>query len=269
MTSGEDVTRPLIALLSDFGTQDHYAGTMKGVALGICPDASCVDITHDIPPHDVLAGALELGAAYRYFPARTIFLVVVDPGVGSARRPIAAEAGGYRFVAPDNGVLTVAFTATPPERVVELTERRYALATVSRTFEGRDRFAPAAAWLASGIDLFALGRPVASWHMLAVPEPVLGEHQVVGEVMRVDRFGNLVTNIDRRMIEQFAGGGEVEIAAGPERVGTVIATYADVEPGTMCALIGSSEHLEVAVHGASAARRLGLGRGARITISRS
>src|SRR5258706_11602360 len=147
------MARPVIALLTDFGTRDHYAGTMKGVALGICPDVTLVDITHEVPAHDVLAGALELAAAYKYFPAGTIFLVVVDPGVGSARRGLAAEAGDNKFVAPDNGVLTPIFDEHPPRRVVELTERRYARATVSRTFEGRDRFAPAAAWIAKGIDV--------------------------------------------------------------------------------------------------------------------
>ncbi len=152
------MARPVIALLTDFGTKDHYAGTVKGVLLGICPEAACVDITHEISPHDVLGGALELAAAYKYFPSGTVFLVVIDPGVGSTRRPIAAEAGGYRFVAPDNGVLTLVFEETPPKRVVELTERRYARPTLSRTFEGRDRFAPAAAWLAKGIGLTAFGR---------------------------------------------------------------------------------------------------------------
>src|SRR5688572_3624379 len=209
------MARPVIALLTDFGTRDHYAGTMKGVALGICPDVAFVDITHDIAPHDVLGGALELSASYKFFPAGTIFLVVVDPGVGSVRRPLAAEAGGYKFVAPDNGVLTLAFKDTPPKRVVELTERRYARPTVSRTFEGRDRFAPAAAWLAKGIDLSGLGRSLSSWHTLAVPEPALTGGQILGEVLRVDRFGNLVTNVDRKMFERFAGaGGAIEIVAG-------------------------------------------------------
>ena len=152
------MARPVIAFLSDFGTRDHYAGTMKGVVLGICPDAVLVDITHDIPPHDVLTASLELAASYRYFPTGTIFLAVVDPGVGSARRGIAAETPDFKFVAPDNGVLTSVLRETPPRRVVELTERRYARPTVSRTFEGRDRFAPAAAWLAKGIELTALGR---------------------------------------------------------------------------------------------------------------
>lgn len=263
------MARPVIALLTDFGTRDHYAGTMKGVALGVCPDAMFVDITHEIPPHDVLAGALELAASYRYFPPGTVFLVVVDPGVGSARRPIAAEAGGYRFVAPDNGVLALAFKETPPGKVVELTERRYARPTVSRTFEGRDRFAPAAAWLAKGIDLSGLGRALTAWHSLAVPEPVVAENHVVAEVLRVDRFGNLVTNVDRRTFERFAGGGGIEIVAGVQAVSKVVATYADTELGSLCALFGSSAHLEVAINGGSAAERLGLARGARITISRT
>src|ERR1041384_1883941 len=130
------MARPVIALLTDFGSRDHYAGTMKGVALSICPDATLVDITHDVPAHDVLAGALELAAAFKYFPAGTIFLAVVDPGVGSARRGIAADAGDYRFVAPDNGVLTSVLRDWTQKKIVELTDRRYARPTVSRTFEG-------------------------------------------------------------------------------------------------------------------------------------
>src|SRR5207237_808556 len=196
--------RPVIALLTDFGTRDHYAGTMKGVALGICPDVLFVDISHELPPHDVVAGALELAACYRYFPAGTIFLVVVDPGVGTSRRGIAAEAGEYRFVAPDNGVLSIVLDETPPKRVVELTERRYARPTVSRTFEGRDRFAPAAAWIAKGIELTALGRPAASIHHLDLPRPRLDPDALTGEVLRVDRFGNLITNIDRRTFDKVA-----------------------------------------------------------------
>ena len=136
------MARPTVAVLTDFGTRDHYAGTIKAVVLSVCPDATIVDIGHEIPPHDVLAGALELAACYRYFPIGTIFLVVVDPGVGSSRRGLAADTGDYRFVAPDNGVLSIVFRETPPKRVVELTERKYARPTVSKTFEGRDRFAP-------------------------------------------------------------------------------------------------------------------------------
>ena len=262
------MARPVIALLTDFGTRDHYAGTMKGVALGICPDATLVDISHDIPPHDVLGGALELAASYKYFPAGTIFLAVVDPGVGSQRRALAADAGGYRFVAPDNGVLTLVFKETAPKRVVEITERRYARPTVSRTFEGRDRFAPAAAWLAKGIELTGLGRTLTTWHTLSVPEPAPTANQIIGEVLRVDRFGNLVTNIDRRTFDRFADAGGIDIAAGPHAVARVVATYAEAEPGEVCALFGSTEQLEIAVNGGSAAERLHLERGAGVTVTR-
>jgi hypothetical protein len=263
------MARPTIAFLSDFGTRDHYAGTMKGVALGICPDATLVDITHEIPAHDVLGGALELAAAYKYFPAGTVFVAVVDPGVGSSRRGIAAEAGDSRFVAPDNGLLTLVFRETPPKRVVELTERRYARPSVSRTFEGRDRFAPAAAWLAKGVELSALGRPVHDFVLLPMPAPEVAADAVHGEVLRVDRFGNLVTNIDRRTFEKVSGAGAIEITIGTHPVGKLVATYAEASPGEICALFGSTDHLEIAANGASAAERLGLARGATVDIRRT
>jgi S-adenosylmethionine hydrolase len=261
------VARPVIALLTDFGTRDHYAGAMKGVALGICPEATLVDISHDLPAHDVLAGALELSAAYKYFPAGTVFLVVVDPGVGSVRRGIAADAGDFLFVAPDNGVLTAVLDEHPPKRVVELTERRYARPTVSRTFEGRDRFAPAAAWLAKGLQLTSLGRPAGAITRLDIPQPRVGADGVDGEVLRVDRFGNLITNIDRKTFDTLAAG-PIEVRAGSHPVTRVVSTYADASPGEVCALFGSTDHLEVAANGASAAVLLDLGRGAPVHVAR-
>jgi S-adenosyl-L-methionine hydrolase (adenosine-forming) len=216
----------------------------------------------------VLGAALELAAAYKYFPAGTIFLVVVDPGVGSARRGIAAEAGDFRFVAPDNGVLTVTFRETAPRRVVELTDRRYARPTVSRTFEGRDRFAPAAAWLAKGIELSALGRPVADYHQLTIPVPRTAPDTIEGEVLRVDRFGNLVTNIDRRTLEKLAAAGPIAITVGDYEVGKLVATYAEASPGEVCSLFGSTDHLEIAVNAGSAAEKLGLSRGAPVRVAR-
>src|SRR6185503_11889052 len=222
--------RPVIALLSDFGTRDHYAGTMKGVMTGICPDVTLVDITHEITPHDVLEGAVQLAASCRYFPAGTIFLAIVDPGVGSSRRGIAVEAGDYRFVAPDNGVLTAVLHDIPPKRIVELTERRYARPTVNRTFEGRDRFAPAAAWLAKGIQLSALGRTVTTYHQLEIQQPEVGD-QLIGVVRLVDRFGNLVTNIDRKTFEVFLRGQTVALKVGDHPVAGVVATYSDIRAG--------------------------------------
>lgn len=262
------MARPLIALLTDFGTRDHYAGAMKAVILCVCPDVTLVDIGHDLPPHDVMAGALELAACYRYFPPSTIFLVVVDPGVGSSRRAIAAEAGDYRFVAPDNGVLTLVLRETPPKRVVELTDRKYARATVSRTFEGRDRFAPAAGWLAKGINLTSMGRPVVDYRQLDVPAPRLSPDGIDGDVVRVDRFGNLITNIDRKTFERFATHGTVAIVAGGAAIARLVDTYDEAVAAEPCALFGSTDHLEIAVNGASAADALRLSRGAVVRLRR-
>jgi S-adenosylmethionine hydrolase len=259
---------PIIALLSDFGGQDHYAGTMKGVILSICPDVTLVDITHDIPPHDVLSGALQLGSSYRYFPSGTIFLAVVDPGVGSGRRGIAAEAGGFRFVAPDNGVLTAVLREEPPRKVVELTERRYARPTVSRTFEGRDRFAPAAAWLARGIQLSALGRPAGLCHQLELPTPQVEDTVLRGEVLLTDRFGNLVSNIERKVFEAFARAHPVRIVAGAHPVARLVSTYSEMEPGELCALFGSTDHLELSLNAGHAGQQFALGRGTPIEVHR-
>jgi S-adenosyl-L-methionine hydrolase (adenosine-forming) len=258
--------RPVIALLSDFGGRDHYAGTMKGVILGICAEATLVDVTHGVTAHDVLEGALQLAASYRYFPSGTVFLAVVDPGVGSARRGIAAEAGDYRFVAPDNGLLTLVLRETPPKRVVELSERRYARPTVTRTFEGRDRFAPAAAWLAKGTQLSALGRTITDYQRLDVPTADADADALRGVVLHVDRFGNLVTNVDRRTFETFAKQGQIRIVVGDRAVERLVSTYAEIAPGEVCALFGSSDHLELAANAMSAAQVLGLERYAVVEI---
>jgi len=262
------MARPIVAFLSDFGTRDHYAGTLKAVVLGVCPDATIVDIGHDLDAHDVMAGALELAACYRYFPHGTVFLVVVDPGVGSTRRGLAADTGDFRFVAPDNGVLTAVFRETPPAKVVELSERKYALPTVSRTFEGRDRFAPAAGWLAKGIPLASLGKAVFDARLLDLPRAVADGTHISGEVVRVDRFGNLITNIDRRMFEQLADQGAIVVRAGRHPISRVVATYVDAPTGEPCALFGSTDHLEIAVNAGDAAAQLGLARGARVTVHR-
>jgi len=260
------MARPIVAFLSDFGTRDHYAGTLKAVVLSVCPDATLVDIGHEIPAHDVLAGALELAACYRYFPAGTIFLAVVDPGVGSARRGIAADCGDHKFVAPDNGVLSAVFRESPPKKVVELTERKYARPTVSRTFEGRDRFAPAAGWLAKGIALVSLGKGITNFHTIDLPRPDVAAREITGEVLRVDRFGNLITNIDRRTLEQFSSGGAIAVSASGRDIARIVATYAEAPAGELCALFGSTDHLEIAVNAGDAARTIGVGRGAKVQV---
>jgi S-adenosylmethionine hydrolase len=259
------MARPLIALLTDFGLRDHYVAAMKGIALGICRDLTLVDITHDIPPQDILAATLELKGAYPCFPEGTVFLAVVDPGVGSARRALGLEAGGYRFVAPDNGLLTTVLEREKGWRAVELTEPRYQRPAVSRTFEGRDRFAPAAAWLACGLALADLGGEVHDPVRLEIPAPRIDASGITGEIIRVDRFGNLVTNIDRRAIDMLNAPAAVEIAG---RQVLFTGSYSDVPAGSLCALIGSTGHLEVSVNGGNAAQLTGLGRRAALRVRR-
>jgi len=262
--------RPIIALLTDFGTRDHYSGVMKGVVLGICPDVTIVDVSHDLPPHDIALAAQELAATYKFFPAGTIFLVVVDPGVGTARRGLAAEAGDRRFVAPDNGVLTAVFQDAAPKRVVELSERRYARPTVSRTFEGRDRFAPAAGFIAKGIHLEAFGRTVTDYQTLNLPVPELEGSVLRGRVARVDHFGNVVTNLDRRTCERLAGGqGALQLRVGEQPIARIVSTYADLAPGEVGALYGSTDHLECSASSANAADLLGVKVGDPVELRRT
>lgn len=264
------MAKPTVAFLSDFGTRDHYTGVMKGVVLSICPDAVLVDVSHDLPAHDIPFASRELAATYKYFPPGTIFVVVVDPGVGSSRRGIAAEVGDWKFVAPDNGVLTSVFLESPPKKVVELTERRYARPTVSRTFEGRDRFAPAGAWLAKGIQLPALGRPVTDYVQIALAQPALEAGEIAGEVVRIDRFGNVVSNIDRKWCERLSPGGEpLGIAVAGHAIARVVSTFSEIEPGEICALYGSTDHLEFAARASSAAAALAVTVGAPVTVRKA
>jgi hypothetical protein len=264
------MAKPLVAFLTDFGTRDHYAGVLKGVVLGINPDAMLVDLSHDLPAHDIMFAAHELGATYRYFPAGTIFLVVVDPGVGTMRRGLAAEVNDWKFVAPDNGVLTAVFQETPPKKVVELTERRYARPTVSRTFEGRDRFAPAAAWLSKGVHLAAFGRAITDYVMLDLPKPVIDDHSIRGVVVRIDRFGNVVTNLDRRSCEKLTeGSGPLRLTVGARSIGRIVSTYADLAAGEIGALFGSTDHLECAAQARSAADELGAKVGDPVELRRN
>ena len=197
-------------------------------------------------------------------------VAVVDPGVGSARRAIAARAGSHWVFGPDNGLLAGVLARTPPEEpIVEITDPRYMRPVVSRTFEGRDRFAPAAAWLAKGTQLTALGRTLPDFHRVDIPLPDTTDPTTLGGmVLLVDRFGNLVTNIDRRTFEVFAKHAEFRIVAGGVPVGRLVSTYAEIGVGEVCALFGSSDHLELAANATSAAQALGLTKGAAVEIKR-
>ena len=258
------MARPVIALLTDFGLHDHYVGVMKAVILGIARDAAFVDITHDIAPQDIVAGALELEAVVGYLPAGTIVVGIVDPGVGSSRRGLAVEAGGLTFVGPDNGLFTLALRRLGRARAVELCDPRFALPGPSLTFEGRDRFAPAAAWLASGVTLGEFGPAVERLVEVDAPEPFVADDLIAGQVVRIDRFGNLITNIRRTVMPAAVRECVVEVA--DVRVDGVVPTYAASKAGTLCALFGSTDRLEIAVNGGSAARRLGVSRGMPVQV---
>jgi S-adenosyl-L-methionine hydrolase (adenosine-forming) len=258
--------RPILAFLTDFGTRDPYVGAMKGAALCVCADAALVDLTHEIAPHDVAEAARHLAAAAPYFPADTAFVVVVDPGVGSARRALAARSGDRWFVGPDNGVLTPVLD--PGATVVEIAEPRYLRDTVSRTFEGRDRFAPAAAWLLRGVPLEALGPRADEPTRLDAPRPAIVGDVLRGALVAADRFGNVATSIDRASLGAFAGGAPIRLTLGGRPL-RLVDTYAEIGDGEVAALYGSAGMLEVAARSAPALGRPGVHLGAPIEVART
>jgi S-adenosylmethionine hydrolase len=263
--------KPIVALLTDFGSQDHYAGAVRGAVLSACPEATVVDIAHDLPAHDIVEGAFALAAAYRAFPGGTVFVAVVDPEVGSDRRALALEAGGYRFVGPDNGVFTFVLAEHADARAHEITNRGLFRYEVSATFHARDIFAPVAGQLAGGAPLELVGPPLAEPVRFAL-EPVRqhGPGEWGTRVLHVDRFGNLTTHLGRRDLDGIldsVGGDTTGIVVLVEgMVVPFVRIYADVPEGDPCALMGGSGRLEVAVHRGSASRLLGAGKGAPVWV---
>jgi S-adenosylmethionine hydrolase len=263
---------------------------MKGVILDIVPEARLIDISHEVPPHNVRQAAYLLYSTYRYFPPGTVHLVVVDPGVGGRRRPMAVRAPSGYFVGPDNGTFSYVMACQSVEEVVELCNPRYRLPHVSHTFHGRDVFAPAAAYLAAGVPVAAMGAPMPDPVTLPQPRLELAEDGIVGEVMHVDRFGNVTTTIgqlewsgdelllepvawavrpDRRQAGEHHRDGaprppgpfkaaEAAVLAGGHQIVGLRRTYADVRAGEVLVLVGSIGHLEIAVREGSAGQRLGL-----------
>jgi S-adenosylmethionine hydrolase len=248
---------PVITLLTDFGSADHYGGAMKGVMLGICPGAQLVDISHEVAPYAVAEAAFTLAQAWRCFPEGTVHLVVVDPGVGSARRPLVAEAAGHRFVAPDNGVLTMLYDAVPAHEVREITASRYFRQPVSRTFHGRDIFAPVAAHLANGLPPAEVGRQIGDYRRLSFARPVqTGPKTWTGAVLKVDRFGNLITNFDAESWRRLADE-PFEMRVGGRVVLRMASNYAEMDTGELFVIAGSAGLLEVSMDRGSAGETAG------------
>lgn len=260
------MARPVITLLTDFGLKDTFVGQMKGVLLTHCPEASLVDLTHQIPPQAILQGTMHLAAAWSSFPTGTVHLAVVDPGVGTSRRALAVRYREHHFVLPDNGLVSGVLGGDLVEEAVRLTLPADAQDNVSRTFHGRDVFSPAAGKLAAGVPLSRLGEPVLPSAIERFPLPVarLDEHELLGEIVIIDRFGNAVTNIRRADFPPNSAVQEVRCEAFS--VDRVAETYQDVQVGHTLALVSSMNTVELAVRDGSAARRYHLTPGMKVTV---
>ena len=255
----------LITFTTDFGTSDHFVGVMKGVVLRIQPSAQMVDITHEIQPFEVTEAAFVIAQAYRHFPKGTIHVVVIDPGVGSSRRPILAEMGGQYFIAPDNGVLSMIYLREKP-KVRHITSERYFLHPVSRTFHGRDIFAPVAAHLSKGVPAARFGKLIHDYLRLTAGQPTrTGKRVWTGTVLKVDRFGNLITNLH---IDEFPGvqTRPFGLNVGLQTVARLALTFTECAPGELFVIVGSSGYLEVAINQGAAAKTLGCGAGSPVEL---
>lgn len=255
----------IITLTTDFGIKDGNVGVMKGVILGIAPFAQLVDVSHQISPQNIYEASLILARSVRYFPSKTVHLVVVDPGVGTTRRPIAAMIGKQFFVLPDNGILTrvLEISADPNPQFIHLTEPAYWLPEISHVFHGRDIFAPVAAHLAVGVPMQALGDPSSSPVRLDLPAPKFVEGRLVGTVVHIDHFGNLTSSIRREHIGQRPVHG---VMIGSLYIPGVVNTFGDRKPGELIALYGSNDDLIIAQVNGNAARQLNASPGDEIEV---
>jgi S-adenosyl-L-methionine hydrolase (adenosine-forming) len=267
---GRALSSPIITLTTDYGTSDHLAGVLKGVILRILPNATVVDINHHVAPFDVLDGALTIGTAYGFFPPRTVHVVVVDPGVGTARRPIIASAEQQYFVAPDNGVLSMVYDRDPGAIVRHVTAEHHFLSPVSNTFHGRDVFAPVAAWLAKTFQTEAFGEEITDFVRFVLPRPKPAGTALKGVVLRVDAFGNLMTNFTAEDLPATAvESGKIKLQVGGKAVERLAQNFAEGASDAPVAILGSSGYLEIAVNKGNAGRVLGVNRGAEVTIETS
>jgi S-adenosylmethionine hydrolase len=259
---------PLITLLTDFGTKDQYVASMKGVILNINPRCLLIDITHQVSPHDVREGAFILANAYSHFPKGTIHLAVVDPEVGGARRPLLLVTQNYFFVGPDNGLFTMVTQKESVNQVIVLDKKKYHLSRVSSTFHGRDIFAPVAAHLSRGVKPDALGHKIDALFWLGFEGPLIKEGKLLGEILHVDAFGNLVSNIDEGKFFQFTRGRPFVIRTRKKAIRSLKKAYWEGKKEEAIALFGSSGFLEISVKEGSAQKVLKVKRGDKIEISR-
>jgi S-adenosylmethionine hydrolase len=263
------VANPIITLTTDYDTHDHLVGVVKGVILKINPEIDIVDITHHVHHYDLLDGALAIGSAYSYFPPRTIHVVIVDPGVGTERRPLLVSGQNQYFIAPDNGVLSAVYEREHPVLVRHVTAEHYFLQPVSKTFHGRDIFAPVAAWLSKGWQTASMGEEIHDYKRFALPRPKAVDAVVKGVVLKVDSFGNLITNFRAEDLpEAVLSSGNLKLQLGTHTVSKLVETFALGDAGEAVAYIGSSGYVEIAVNKGNAARALSLGRGTPVVLTK-
>ena len=264
------MSHPIITLTTDYGTNDHLVGTVKGVILKINPDAKIVDITHNVVPYDVLDGALAIGSAYKYFPSKTVHLVIVDPGVGTERRPLLVSGEQQFFVGPDNGVFSLVYEKEERVTVRHVTAEHYFLNPVSKTFHGRDVFAPVAAWLTKAWQTQSFGEEITEYARFSLPKPKAADGAVKGVILRVDAFGNLMTNLTPADLpEQTLKNGAIKMQVADKEIAKLVETFAQGEAGVPVAFLGSSGFIEIAVNKGSAAKQLGVGRGVAVSVATS
>lgn len=254
----------LVTLTTDFGPESAYAGTMKGVMLTINPRLTIVDLTHGIDRHQVFEAHYILRASYAYFPSGSVHVAVVDPGVGGKRKALAVMAEGHFFIAPDNGLLSFLFASGKAEKVIEVVNKKYILEPLGRTFAGRDLFAPAAAHLSLGVKIDDLGPPVSEPAVLKLPTPEIGSSSIEGEIIYIDHFGNLVTNIEEQMLNRLRGGLVIEVCGRVIR--NISESYEEVPSGHAGAIINSWGHLEIFTPCARADLLLGLKLGEGVVV---
>jgi len=260
----------LITLLTDFGDQDSFVASMKGVILTINPQARFVDLSHHVPPHSVEDAAYLLNSCYRYFPVGTVHVAVVDPGVGSARRPVVIKTARYYFVGPDNGLFTHMFHDEKEVEAREIENQQYRLKSAGHTFDGRDLFAPSAAWLTKGAALSSFGRVIHDPITLQVVEPSREGDRLVGRIEHIDRFGNLISNLTPQHLEEarsLSKHRQLSVRIGEKIIEGLAASYSEGAAGRPSALINSDGRLEIFVKEASASDLLKVGKGARIEVS--
>jgi len=256
-------TSPLITLITDFGLEDVYVGVMKGVILGINPNCRIIDITHSISPHDIYGAMFAIQSSYKYFPSGTIHLIVVDPGVGTNRRVIVVKTEKYYFVCPDNGLISMIINEEGPHKIYEVTNKEIFLKKISYTFQGRDIFAPVASYLSVGMHPEKMGREINDPVIIKLPKPSVKDDKIYGEVIHIDRFGNLITNIPETL---FKPEKALKITIGKYLVDRFVRTYQEAPPDKLVALIGSTNTVEISKKEKNTAQELNLKKGEKVTI---